>query len=234
MEAFLCQNESIPMSAKRVLILLPVLLLAGLLSGLLDGLLAQDPRQVTPPQGTPEDTLEVRIRSGAYSPLKPTIVVDANLVELGVIVRNRQGQPAGGFKETDFELTDSGKPQTITFFSERKSTHGEAASSAPATRPSGLEPAGAPAQKAPRGARYIAMFFDDTHTEGMTLQKGRDAARKFLSEGVQPGDHVGIFTGSARPVADFTADIPALLGVLDQLKPHAELYQSRSRFVPGA
>jgi VWFA-related protein len=177
---------------------------------------------------TQADRQEVRIQSGPYSPQKPapqsaTIVVQANLVELGVTVRNRDGQPAGGFKAADFELADGGKPQTITFFAEQRAPHAQAASLA-APRPAELPPAGTAAAQETRAPRYIALFFDDTHTEGMTLQKGRDAAKKFLTEGVEPGDYVAIFTGSGSPVADFTADAKSLLDVLDKLKPHTELY----------
>jgi VWFA-related protein len=183
------------MNTARALIFLPILLLG------------QDPK---------EALQEVRIRSGPYSPAKATIAVQTNLVELGVAVRNRQGQPVGGLKVSDFELTDSGKSATITFFEEQKSRHietGASTSSVASTVPTSVAAV----------ARFIVLFFDDTHTESMSLQKGRDAAKRFVSSGIQAGDRVAIFTGSGSPVADFTSDTKVLLATLDQLKPHAEM-----------
>lgn len=69
-------------------------------------------------QAQPHSPGEVRIRSGPYAPPGATIAVQANLVELAATVRDRKGQPAGGFTVSDFDLLDNGKSQSIALFSE--------------------------------------------------------------------------------------------------------------------
>ena len=140
-------------------------------------------------------------------------------MELGVTVKDHKWQPVGGLKTEDFELLDNGKPQAIAVFSEQRSTPlaPQASTIKPATHPDAMT------TEARAPVRSIALFFDDTHAESMTLQKGRNAAKKFLSGGVQPCDRIAIFTSSGSPAADFTSDIGALLAVLDQLKPHPEV-----------
>src|SRR5271166_6454502 len=105
-----------------------------LISAMVSGAQTQDPRP---------EWEEVRIRSAIYAPPPAlTISVESNLVEVAATVRDRKGQPAGGFKAGDFELTDNGTRQEITAFSEVAGTQ-----TAAAVRP-----------------RYLALFFDDTHT----------------------------------------------------------------------
>jgi len=161
---------------------------------------------------SPQDDLqEIRIRSGPYTPSPVSLAVQTYLVELGVTVKDRHSQPVCGLKPSDFELTDNGKPQTISRFSEQNSS-----------RPQAQPPATGPPQSA-QAARSIVIFFDDTHTENFTLQKARDAAKKFLSAGILPGDRLAIFTTSENPSVDFTADPAPLLAALDQIKPHPEV-----------
>src|ERR1700723_3615573 len=103
---------------------------------------------------------EVRIRGGSYAPPGATIAVQANLVELATTIRDRRGQPAGGFTVSDFELRDNGKPQPITLFSEVKAPHApESGLPGDAKIPAGAKP---PEEAPPR---YLALFFDDTHAE---------------------------------------------------------------------
>lgn len=164
----------------------------------------------TDPQFDPQ---AVRIRSGPYTPSPPSIAVQTYLVELGVTVKDHHGNPVSGLTAADFELTDNGKPQTIKFFSEQKSSEPRTIAT-PAAKPT-AQPA---AQPPP--TRSILLFFDDTHTADFALQKGRLAAKKFLSEAARPGDRFAILTASGAPSVDFTADTQVLLAALDKLKPH--------------
>src|SRR5580658_10230215 len=64
------------------------------------------------------DPAEVTIRSGAWSPRPPAISAESNLVESAVTVYDPQGRPSGGLTAADFVISDNGKPQPVTFFSE--------------------------------------------------------------------------------------------------------------------
>jgi VWFA-related protein len=150
---------------------------------------------------------EVSIRSGAYSPRPPTIAAQSNLVESAVTVYDPKGRPAGGFTVADFVLSDNGKPQPITVFSE---LHG-AGATASAAKPG--DTGSAPAQ-----ARSVALFFDDLHLSSATLVKVREAAAKLIAAGLPPGERLGIFTDSGAVTVDFTTDTAALLAALPRIK----------------
>lgn len=160
---------------------------------------------------------EVRIHSAPYHPPAPTISVQTNLVELGVTVRDRKGAPVGGFHAPDFRVLDNLKPQNITFFSEQRTDQAATtptAIPAPNESPSTAQPANPPT--AP--PRFIALFFDDTHSGMAGFERSRHAAEKLIQDGLHPGDRVGIFTGSGATTLDFTADASVLLTTLAGMK----------------
>jgi VWFA-related protein len=160
---------------------------------------------------------EVRIRSAPYHPPAPTISVQTNLVEAGVTVRDRKGTPVGGFHAPDFQIFDNLKPQSITFFSEQRT---EPDVTTPAAIPAPNEPSSTaqPANPPTAPPRFIALFFDDTHSGIAGFERSRHAAEKLIQDGLHPGDRVGIFTGSGATTLDFTTDTGALLSALAGMK----------------
>jgi len=166
-----------------------------------------------------EDEREVRIRVGPYAFPRATISVQANLVETGVTVRDRRGNPVGGFAAADFEVFDNGKPQKIAFFSEQK-----VAKTLTSGRQQGqgksLGQAEAPARPAPPPApRSLALFFDDTHASAFDCHRAVLAAERALAA-AQPADRIALFTGSGSVTLDFTTDRQKLRAALAQIKPH--------------
>jgi VWFA-related protein len=165
---------------------------------------------------------DIRIRSAPYHPSAAAISVDTNLVELAATVHDRNGKLASGLRATDFQILDNLKPQAITFFSEQRVAR--TASPVPAgTGPAGtVNAAHSDAPPAPHAAsRYIALFFDDTHSGLAGFDRSRKAAQKLISTGMHPGDRVGIFTGSGLAL-DFTADSQSLLATLASLRRHPD------------
>jgi VWFA-related protein len=139
---------------------------------------------------------EVRIHSWAYSPFR--VSVRSDLVEVGATVRDRRGFAVGGLQAANFEVQDRHKPQTITFFSVQKPAEPDSS----------------------RGARTIALFFDDTHAGSYDLQKAKAAAKESVETGLQPNDRVGVFAESGTPILDFTSDRAGLFEALDKVRPH--------------
>jgi len=158
---------------------------------------------------------EVRIHSGPYHPPSATISVQTNLVELAATVRDRKGQPAGGFHADDFQVLDNDKPQAITFFSEQRA---EPPAGAPSTTAGELSSTNSPSVQ----PRYLALFFDDTHSGMAGFERSKRAAEKLVAGGLHPGDHIGIFTSSGAVTLDFTVDTKALTATLAVLKRHPE------------
>jgi VWFA-related protein len=159
---------------------------------------------------------EVRIHSGPYRPPSTTISVQANLVELAATVRDRKGTPVGGFHGADFQVLDNGKPQAITHFSEQRA---EPPTSAPSTPASADSP---PSTSPTVQPRFLALFFDDTHSGMAGFERSKRAAEKLFAGGLHPGDRIGIFTSSGAVTLDFTADTKALAATLAALKRHPE------------
>jgi VWFA-related protein len=167
-------------------------------------------------QGIPAD--ELRLGSTPYWPPSQTILkVEARLVEVGVVVRDSRGHTVGGLTRDDFEIEDSGKKREIAAFSAEQRPPSNAA---PATPAAGSTAPPAPSQSSPilqRPPRFLGLVFDDFALTAADLPVTRTAARRFLKQGLQSDDRVGIFFVSKGLVLPFTADIARLEDAIDHL-----------------
>jgi VWFA-related protein len=147
---------------------------------------------------------EVRVRSGTYHPVTMSILT--TLVDVGAVVRNRQGDATGGFHAQDFELLDNGKPQKISVFMEQRmparGTTGGAAEAAV--------------------SRMIALYFDDANSSARALDQARTAAAHLIDNGLAPADQVGVFTDSGSVALDYTSDRKAALDAVSLVRVHAK------------
>jgi len=130
---------------------------------------------------------------------------ERNLVLVRVVVRDSHGQAVPKLRQEDFQLFDSGKPQTISVFSVEE----------PASKPAGGQAAeerevdfeAPPDKTETTGAhRFLGLYFDDQHIAWDDLARTQQAAGRFLASALQPDDRVGIFTSSGQNVVDFTDD----------------------------
>ena len=169
------------------------------------------------PQAVAPD--EVRIRSGPWQPTL-TLRAQTNEVQVEVVVRTAHGKPVSGLKESDFQVLDENKPQKLSGFAVETSLPPAATPVAkPVAAPAPQEPAAPVA--APAGPpRYLALYFDDIHTETGDLRHIQIAAERLVREGLTADDHVAIFTPSGSQSLDFTQDHDKLLAAIEQLKIH--------------
>ncbi|MBI3405390.1 MAG: VWA domain-containing protein [Acidobacteria bacterium] len=165
-------------------------------------------------QSFPED--EIKFTTRPYI-LWPPIVFRAPsfLVESRVVVRDEQGRPVGGLRESDFQIFDNGKSQVISTFSvdvaETPNQPG------PASR-SSSESAAVPAvMESPH--RMVALFFDDDNMPLGDLVPAREAAKRFVSDHLRSGDRIGVFTSSQSVSLDFSDEPAKLLATLEALRP---------------
>jgi VWFA-related protein len=157
-----------------------------------------------PPAVKPSGTEEVSTHDEPV-----TFKVQSNLVEVPVVVRDRQGHAIGNLSKDDFRVLDKGKRQEITKFSVQKATgaalpdgHGSAAGGSVA---GGSVAGGSAAQGPPvLPSHFVAFVFDDVHIRFEDLPQVRAAVVKYLRSSLQPGDRVALYTTSGRNGADFT------------------------------
>jgi VWFA-related protein len=137
-----------------------------------------------------------------------------NLVPVKVVVRGRDGRAVGGLKQSDFELRDNGRTQTIARFSVEETEPYRPHVVAVPTDAAGRERP----DLAPRNARepaaiperFIAYIFDDVHTDMNDLMRSREAAVGHLERVLDPGTRVAVFTTSGTVRQDFTDDLDAV------------------------
>lgn len=124
--------------------------------------------------------------------------MESDLILVPVVVLDAAGRPIAGLKRADFKLADHGKDQPIAYFEDNSSFD----SPGGATRAEG-EPETANAPDSP--ARFLSLFFDELNTSPADLAQARDAADHLVGSGLQPADHVAVFTTDGM-LSDFTSD----------------------------
>lgn len=138
-------------------------------------------------------------------PPVPVFPSEADLVQLDVVVTDRDGRPVEGLRREDFALFEDGRSQPVTHFATGTATR-------PAILPRMERPGSAPAAaEVPDAAtdapasRGIVLVFDDLHIGASALMATKRAAARFLEEQVGPGDRVALVTtsgirGGAQPL----------------------------------
>jgi VWFA-related protein len=163
----------------------------------------QEPRQQSP-------TDEIQVGSRAWTPPAGTIRVESNVVEVGVVVRDKQGKPVPGLKRDDFKIFDEGKEQPISQFAEERAPGKQTIAS------------GTPqpvAETTSQQTNFVAMLFDDIDLPPPDFNNARAAAVKLIQQGLQPNDRVAILTVVTGTVLEFTADKAKLLAALQNITP---------------
>jgi VWFA-related protein len=160
-----------------------------------------------------------------------TFKVQSNLVEVPVVVRDRQGHAIGNLRQDDFRILDKGKRQEITKFAVQKAaapaaakSRAENAQTLPDGRgsvPSGSVPSGSVTLPAPPvlPSRFVAFVFDDVNIHFEDLPQVRAAVDRYLRTSLQPGDRVALYTTSGRIGVDFTDSASAIGGPLMKIGP---------------
>jgi len=146
------------------------------------------------------------------TPVKPepqdqTVRLKADLVDIRAVVTDKQGNPVTGLNKEDFEVTENGRSQMVSFFSaESLSAVGR---SAPAVTPPGkLPPANrsTTTQAAPR--RTIVFFVDTIHMSPLSLLRVKEVLLKFINERLGDEDLAAIIAsgGGLGVFSQFTQD----------------------------
>jgi len=150
-----------------------------------------------------------------------TFKVRVNLVLVRVVVRDDKGKVVPNLRREDFQLSDKGKPQAITYFSAEtpesqalKPAASASTNDEPGATPEELDAA---AKKLPQ--RFVGMLFDDLHMSMQDATVVRDAATRLFGA-LAPSDRVAMFSASGQFHQAFTSDHELLAKSLYSIVPH--------------
>jgi VWFA-related protein len=157
---------------------------------------------------------KVRAQGGATKPeQKLTFPVATQLVQVSVIVHDKNGAPVRGLTAADFQLFDQGKEQTIETFSVEAEPETPAP---PAVAANGPQRDFNNLTKVQGGVTIILLDRLNTAWEHQNFAKAEIV--KYLRQ-IQPSDKVGLYvleSGQVRVLHDFTTDASSLLRTLSR------------------
>jgi len=142
----------------------------------------------------------------------PIFRTEHNEVDVVVIVRDGEGRPVSNLTQSDFAVRDNGKLQTIRSFAADESRQ-----PAPTQPTTGDRTT---AERQPVQRRFVALFFDDVHTEPGDFARVQVSAERFVQESLQRDDRVAIFRTSKNDELTFTNDKSKLVAAIDALRVH--------------
>jgi VWFA-related protein len=154
----------------------------------------------------------VRLAAQAPPPVFPAAV---SLVEVPVVVTDRDGRFVPDLAKADFEVEERGVPQAITVFERVSIPIAEAVPEAPA-RPA--PPDDVSTNERLADGRIFVLVLDGLHVSPGSIPAVRRAARQFVERSMGPDDLAAVLSPGAAEAAtqDFTGDKARLLAAIDR------------------
>lgn len=150
------------------------------------------------------------LSAGAWQKKDDVLKLGIELVQVDVLVLDKDNRPVSGLKREDFELYDNDKLQTISHFSYEIS------------KPRGGEVSALPKSIAPGELnRVIAFVVDTLHMNPDSVYRTRRMLQDFVDKQMAPGDLVLVqpTAGGSGIYQQFTTDTRLLSGAIRQLRP---------------
>jgi VWFA-related protein len=123
-------------------------------------------------------------------PDQPIFRSDINFVRVDAIVTDRQGNPVQDLKETDFEVLEDGKPQTIQTFKLINVTENAGVGTDPPREV--RNPIEEQTEASRDDVRLFAIFLDDYHVRLENSMRAREPIAAFIENQLQARDMVSI------------------------------------------
>ena len=153
--------------------------------------------------------------SSHLSAQQATFRVRTDLVQVDVVVVDKDGNPVTGLTKEDFVILDRKKPQTIEVFEEFKYNAKEAAMK-PGAFPPQLKLDFSSNQSA-QSARLILMVIDDLHIYKERTERAKEILRKVVADLGAESSMAVLFTSGEGSI-EVTQNPAALLAAVDTLK----------------
>jgi len=163
------------------------------------------------------------------TPQQPTFRAGINFVRVDVIVNDGKGEPITSLTQTDFEVFEDGKPQTIEQFR--------------LVRVDGNPPPGAPPPRELRNrideeieisrddVRVFVIFFDDYHVRLGNSLSVKEPLIRFVQTQLRPNDIVGLMY-PLTPVdgISFTRNTASVVSAIERFEGRKFNYEPRNLF----
>ena len=149
-----------------------------------------------------------------------TLRIETELVQVDLVVTDKQGKIVKDLKREDFQIFEDGKPQTITHFSvgtaTRQATWLRTEPKAPNKTTSAIP---APTPPAINAGRYLVMAVDDIHLKPANLMLAKKTLTKFINQQIGQSDQVAMITtsGQVGMFQQFTSSHEALQRAVNRL-----------------
>jgi VWFA-related protein len=145
--------------------------------------------------------------------------IEVSIVNLDVVVTDKQGNRVQGLSQDDFTILEDGKPQAITNFAEYGAEGRAGVHVGPALQPAPVKPAGQAGEPAPHAKRTIVLFMDRFKLPDFRSEPLFASMKEMLHKVVRPGDAVTIIRWNGEPVTvlDYTDDLPSIDATLDAI-----------------
>ncbi|HKQ08268.1 MAG TPA: VWA domain-containing protein [Blastocatellia bacterium] len=142
------------------------------------------------------------------------IRLKTDLIELRAVVTDKQGKPITDLTKDDFEITEDGRKQVVSFFT------AEQISGALATSPPGASPASRrQVPPAARPKRTVALFVDTLHMTTASMMQVKQHMLKFVDERLGDEDLAAVVAtgGGLGLFSQFTSDKRVLRAAINRL-----------------
>ncbi len=142
--------------------------------------------------------------------------VETELVQLDVVVTDRQGRLVRDLRREEFALFEDGKPVALTHFAIGTASRPAALPGRPVRTPSGAVAAG-PSVAA---GRYLVLAVDDLHLAPGNLPPAKQALLRFIDHQMSDEDQVALVTtsGALGLYQQFTSDREVLRRAVGRLR----------------
>ena len=161
----------------------------------------------------------------------PTFHISTRLIQINVIVHDKQGGPVTGLDKDQFSIFDQGHAQKIVLFAEQSHRLPAPQTALASTPPGAHVFSNRPDPASPSTPSVTAILFDSMNTDFLDSGFARARVEKFIS-GVEPTDRVALYglSTSLTVLHDFTGDSAALIAALDRFKFGENVQTSATKF----
>ena len=149
-----------------------------------------------------------------------TLRIETELVQIDVVVADKQGKLIKDLKREDFQIFEDGKPQTVTHFSVGTATRQAnwLRNDSRAANKS-ASPGPIPTPMPVNAGRYLVLAVDDIHLKASNMLIAKQTLTKFIDQQIGSSDQVAFVTTSGQIglMQQFTTDREALRRAVTRL-----------------